>query len=376
LDSTIFIGVSSVIRIVTAFTFLLFTAFLATRKKGHPHAFRMLAGFLLASALLLIDNIAISYHVERLSPHLWCISYPFVLFFSPMLYLFTQAVLRNQTRMQPRDWPHLIPFFLLYAVMFLKFYRLGGAAKLEIIRHGFHLMPIIRITWAACEIQFIVYALLSLNLLRRYRRGLKEFYSSLEEVNLSWLNLILYGFIGWRVLYMISGFLNLPYDSWIMIGLQLLVEVGFLFFAVALVYKALTAPVVFLPETVASKKYRTSPLNETDKKQYLQKMEAFMNSARPYRDPNLTLSELSKRSSIPMRYASQVLNELLNRNYYDYVNGYRIEEVKRVLSDPAESRKNITEVFLEAGFNSKSVFNATFKKQVGMTPREFRTHRG
>jgi AraC-like DNA-binding protein len=332
----------------------------------------MLSGFLLASSLLLTDTIAIYYHIERFSPHPWNINYPYILFFSPMLYLFIKAVIDNQVRMKRRDWLHLIPFFVLYLIMFARFYRLGGGEKLEIIRDKqFILTPIILTSWACCEIQFIVYALIALNSIRLYRQKLKAFYSSLEKVSLSWLNLIIYGFIGWRVVYMLGNLLPYPSDAPFMQGLQFAVETGFLIFATALVYKALTSPVVF-PNMDSPQKYRTSPLNHADKKRYLIKIETYMKTMKPYRNPYLTLGDLSRQSSVPIRYVSQILNELLSQNFYDYINRYRIEEVKEVLSGPSGSDRSILQVLYEVGFNSKSVFNAAFKKQVGMTPREFR----
>jgi AraC-like DNA-binding protein len=153
--------------------------------------------------------------------------------------------------------------------------------------------------------------------------------------------------------------------------LYFIVDIGFLGFASALVYKALIMPAVFL-DSIYNKKYKTSPLAESDKIRYLQRIDACMKTDRPYLNPALTLNDLSKKASVPTQYISQILNETLNQKFYDYINAYRIEETKNRLSDPHQSGKTITEIYLESGFNSKSVFNAAFKKLIGMTPREFR----
>jgi len=54
------------------------------------------------------------------------------------------------------------------------------------------------------------------------------------------------------------------------------------------------------------------------------------------------------------------------------VNGYRIDEAKKLLSDPAHNSEKIISVLYDCGFNSKSVFNTVFKKNTGLTPSEFR----
>ena len=74
-------------------------------------------------------------------------------------------------------------------------------------------------------------------------------------------------------------------------------------------------------------------------------------------------------------HLSQLLNENLNQKFYDFVNGYRVEEAKRALFDPANDHLTILAVALEAGFSSKSAFNAAFKKFAGTTPSDFRKQR-
>ena len=64
-------------------------------------------------------------------------------------------------------------------------------------------------------------------------------------------------------------------------------------------------------------------------------------------------------------------NEKLNKNFFDLINGYRVEEAKEKLSDFKEEQ-TILGIGFEVGFNSKSAFNRVFKKFTQMTPSEFR----
>jgi AraC-like DNA-binding protein len=101
-------------------------------------------------------------------------------------------------------------------------------------------------------------------------------------------------------------------------------------------------------------------------------MEVCMMEKKLYREPLLTLKDVAEKASVPAHYVSQILNEKLNEKFYDYINRYRIEECKRILSTHAQNEKTILEILYDVGFNSKSVFNNAFKKYVGMTPSEFK----
>jgi AraC-like DNA-binding protein len=67
-----------------------------------------------------------------------------------------------------------------------------------------------------------------------------------------------------------------------------------------------------------------------------------------------------------------IINRHFDINFYEFVNNYRIEETQKILVDPKNKDKTITDVYLEVGFNSKSVFNTFFKKIVGQAPAEYR----
>jgi len=91
-----------------------------------------------------------------------------------------------------------------------------------------------------------------------------------------------------------------------------------------------------------------------------------------YQEPELTLQALSDKLGIQSYQASQAIYDGLKKNFYDLVNGYRVEEAKRLLLDPKNSKYTILSVGFEAGFNSKTTFHTIFKKLTGLTPTEYR----
>ena len=97
-----------------------------------------------------------------------------------------------------------------------------------------------------------------------------------------------------------------------------------------------------------------------------------MSKDKLFLDPELSVDKLSKVSGTSPRNISQVINEILNQNFYEFVNSYRISAAKEQLEDPQETDKTVLEILYSVGFNSKSVFNSSFKKSTGLTPTEYR----
>lgn len=119
-------------------------------------------------------------------------------------------------------------------------------------------------------------------------------------------------------------------------------------------------------------KYRKSALTATDITRLLGKADHAMHQDGLWRESGLTLPALARHVGASVNDLSQALNEGRGVNFFDYVNGFRVDAVKQALADPALQDRPVLDLALEAGFNSKSAFNAAFKKQTGQTPSAFR----
>jgi AraC-like DNA-binding protein len=97
----------------------------------------------------------------------------------------------------------------------------------------------------------------------------------------------------------------------------------------------------------------------------------FMDKNKPYTDPQLSLARLADLVGVKPHILSRAINEGYNKNFYDYVNGYRVEEFKKMLNLPQHQYKTFLAIALEVGFNSKTAFNRAFKKLTNITPREY-----
>ncbi|NVJ97972.1 MAG: helix-turn-helix domain-containing protein [Alphaproteobacteria bacterium] len=119
--------------------------------------------------------------------------------------------------------------------------------------------------------------------------------------------------------------------------------------------------------------YQSSSLDTDSVETLARDFAEVMERERPYLDPELNLTKLATAFGVSRHILSEVLNRGPQQNFYEYVNGYRIEWVKQQLLN---TQTPITQIALEAGFNNKVTFNQFFKKLCGVTPSQFRKNQG
>jgi AraC-like DNA-binding protein len=127
-----------------------------------------------------------------------------------------------------------------------------------------------------------------------------------------------------------------------------------------------------MDDAIEPAKYISSPLTEELKNSYLDKLINYMNSERPFLNPDISINQLAQELQISPKYLSQIINEKLNKNFFDLINSYRIEEAKKMLMEDTEERLTILTILYDTGFNSKSSFNTAFKKHTQLTPSQYK----
>jgi len=119
-------------------------------------------------------------------------------------------------------------------------------------------------------------------------------------------------------------------------------------------------------------KYERSGLRPETMSKLKDKLMGLMENEQLYREPELTILDVSQRLSVPRHHLTQLLNDKLGKNFYTFINEYRIQDAKQRLKDPKNNNLTVLAIGYDAGFNSKSSFNTLFKKSTGVTPSEFR----
>jgi AraC-like DNA-binding protein len=102
------------------------------------------------------------------------------------------------------------------------------------------------------------------------------------------------------------------------------------------------------------------------------RVKLYMEKQRPYLDSMLKIDDLALRVSLSPKLLSTLINRQFEVNFFEYINGYRLKEVKSYLADPEMSDLSAIELAFRAGYNSKSSFNRLFKLETGITPSQYR----
>ena len=113
----------------------------------------------------------------------------------------------------------------------------------------------------------------------------------------------------------------------------------------------------------------TSLLNKNEIENYLEKLDELMKIDEIYKDPSISLRHLAEKLELHPNKLSWLLNEQIGENFNEYINTFRLKIFKEKALDPNKNHLTLLGLAYESGFNSKTVFNAFFKKMEGMTPR-------
>lgn len=129
-------------------------------------------------------------------------------------------------------------------------------------------------------------------------------------------------------------------------------------------------PVTNLSNT--SIKYQNSSLSTEDRNLYAERILKYMEDEKPYLNEDLKQSDFAAALELNIPQVSEILNACFQKNFNNFLNLYRINEVKELMKNPIYEEYKIVAIGYEAGFKSKTSFNRAFKNLVGVTPSEYR----
>ena len=121
----------------------------------------------------------------------------------------------------------------------------------------------------------------------------------------------------------------------------------------------------------ADDKYRTNKVSPEECKRLYRLLEQEMKRNKSYRNPNLKVADLAVAIGTSSHSLSYLFNQYLEKNYYDYINEYRVEEFKSLILKDEYAKYTLTAMAEYCGFSSRASFFRTFKKLAGITPNEY-----
>jgi AraC-like DNA-binding protein len=314
-------------------------------------------------------------------------SEPFQFAIPPLSYLIVIG-LSPENRMK-RWWLHFIPFFA-YLIFFLPYYF----APISFKRESYYFMHHM-VAWHSSEnfeiyrtlgkyrtfllqanyLQMTIYVVLGFQLLMQYKKTAKE----KPDINKFEVN--------WWIMFNVAAAM--------LIVLILVVKETYFrdlgdhiiaaFFTFLLYLSTITELIksAHSGKSVREKdnlvqdespRNSNSGIKEEKKLEIQEKLIVLMEQKKLFTDSLISIASISKQTGEPAYVVSQVINEKMGLSFYDWIARYRVEESKKLLTDPKTERYTIEQIAEEVGYNSKSAFNKAFKKFTGKTPSEFKNN--
>ena len=356
------------------FVALLFLLLLTTkivRQPADDKSAKLLLSLLLIGLIALASCTFFFYAGLHLRwPRLTNIEIGLVFWIGPSLYFYVRHLAGGASLFASRlNALHWLPGILVELIL-VPFYLMPAAEKAAYLASpsGPYVL-LIRGIWAGFHVQILIYILICQPLLRVYRQRILDNYADTSRFNLRWLHLLCYGLVGQILVERYLPYLEAAPRGFsgraVMVSYVLIIALTYL----ALGQSRLQFAGSERAAPSANPKYRRSGLRDHSARYYLGKLNHLMVHERCYLESDLSLQSLADRLKVSPHHLSQILNEKLGKNFYDYVNELRVEHAKDLLR---ESQRSITDIGFDSGYNSKNSFYNAFRRHAGMRPSDYR----
>jgi AraC-like DNA-binding protein len=307
--------------------------------------------------------------INHFSSKAYAIGDPTFLLIGPLLWFYVCELTGEKVKLSFLRVFHFIPF-LLVILLSLVFGALESQAYIDFI--VYHTRLANSIFWIIATIQFSWYQYAIHRKWISYGHLLRQEVSNTEDINIGWVKFFTGIFLCINILFLFSLFatIHLNIGHWLPKATALIFSLSIL----SLGYKGILQKDIFQsssPSVADHSPKESAAANVLHDQKQLEELQAYMENQKPYLDPELSLSMLAKNLGMSRSHLSQLINAGTGTNFYDFVNRYRVEEVKRLMQDPSMKNFNMLGIALEAGFKSKSTFNLIFKRFTGLTPTAY-----
>ncbi|WP_163718547.1 helix-turn-helix domain-containing protein [Mangrovibacterium lignilyticum] len=341
----------------------------------------MLASWFFYLAALFVMNIVkqeVGYHGD-----LWPVSLILVIGFPISLFMYSKYITNDYKLFRRKDYLYHLPQIIVFIAVVFAY----DSDITDIVSFGDYYNSLVGLKYTIgifFHICLVFYTIGAFYNILKFRRQMGNSYSfASQTINLSWLMFVIIAFF--LVFTFIIGVSAYHTANSLSNNVELFRSGALLAFVYLLSFFGLKQQQLISAEdsTVSlnidaefvessSHRYKKSGLKELKAEEYLTSLVNYMNQSQAWKDPELTVAKLSEATNVPKYYISQVLNENLQKNFYTFVNEYRIECAKKMIVAPKYKDWSIVAISFECGFNSKAAFNNFFKKYTQMTPSEYK----
>jgi len=266
-------------------------------------------------------------------------------FIGPFLYFYIKSVIQPQSNIHETWINHLL---ILFPIILIVGYLFPFSNYIELWRPYF--IYTIYTLW-------LTYTIMSGLLLKKYRQKLLDTDKRLKGIGI-WMLTI---YIGNTII--LVAYLSFNYINYIVGALSF----SFLFYLLILiiVFSKKKKPYLFMDV----QKYLDKKISDIDANAIVSQLKTLLSDKKPYKNPNLKMSDIAKQLKIPIHQLSQLLNDNIGKNFPSIINEYRVLDAKEMLLQ--NDKYTLEAIGYECGFKSKSAFYTAFKKHVGTTPAKY-----
>lgn len=378
---------------------LVFALQLLTYKNAYSKPNRVLGIYMLLLSFYYFLNKVIVAEIPIITYLNAVLVLPIFLAFNPFYFLYVKSLTLENFRFKKQDYMHYIPAFALALILII----LSIIPKNEENSAFFDQIYALRVPVAVAVyyLQLIVYTMLMFRQLNRHKKNLDQFFSYKEDISLNWLWLFLIIYLLFSV-FDASVFFTSVFEAyhkltyWVFMTL-FVAFLGYFGTKQADIYvgkiksrgfvppdkkdfdssplEKTELPILTPPEKDEPlSRYSNSSLSEELKELILQKIIALMENDKLYTNPQLVVDDIADQIQTNKKYISQVINEKLNKNFYQFVNEYRVNHAIFCLTEQKYRNYTFEAIGDMAGFNSRSSLISSFKKVTGKTPSDFKKH--
>lgn len=341
----------------------------------------MVAWFILLAIMLIAYTLEVM-GIEDRFPVFWSLNTSLPMLIGPITLLYVLAYTGRRQKIHPLFALHALPYVILTTFVCIKMFvnpeptvREDISFIEDAISPAFFILRLARILLGP------IYLIVTLFILRKHSRRINHYFSYTEEIDLKWIRLLIIMLtIIWITVIVVNILISwnefIPWrlgDNIIYVMVVVTVFVNG--------YFGIKQQIIFSPadqpktESNSKKKpgeqYKKSGLSKKESEEYLNSLLKYMEEERPYLDGKLSLAQVAKYLGTSTNHVSQVINSELNKNFFDFVNGYRVDLIKQRMLDGWSDHLTLLGMAYDCGFNSKSSFNSIFKKYTGYTPSQF-----
>ncbi|MEZ5105627.1 MAG: helix-turn-helix domain-containing protein [Draconibacterium sp.] len=300
--------------------------------------------------------------------------FPLLFLFGPLLYFYVRSLAVESFQPQWKQLFHLTPLILV--AIHRSFSNAVSISSSALPGSSENIYN--RMYFSLAVISMIVYWIFSIQIILKHRKNIPFYFSNYSKKNtLTWLFFVIalffFLFLSDLLVYFLerlleTKFVNLPF-----------LEFNLTVFAFIMLFFGINQTVIYEPEELKENggknesKYDRSAMSKDEIEKIRKLIFNYLKERKPYLNSEYNLQMMVTDLNISRQKLSQVINLGEQKNFYQLINEFRIEEVKTRMTTPGFEHYTLLGIAFECGFNSKTSFNRIFKEITGLTPSEYKS---